>query len=60
MDRGGLGLIQVTGGDVPFGLTYTHVECWDADFRVTYVARSWESKPVGDAKSCPDVSALDP
>ncbi len=59
LDRGGLGLIQVTGGDVPFGLTYTHVECWDAAFRVTYVARSWESRPVGDAASCPDVSALE-
>jgi hypothetical protein len=58
-DRGGVGLIQVTGGDVPSGLTHTHVECWDADFRVTYVARSWESRTVGDVKSCPDVSALD-
>ena len=58
-DRGGVGLIQVTGGDVPSGLTHTHVECWDAAFRVTYVARSWESRPVGDAASCPDVSALD-
>jgi hypothetical protein len=58
-DRGGVGLIQITGGDVPFSQTYTHVECWDADFRVTYAARSWESRPVGDATSCPDVSALE-
>ncbi|HSP80476.1 MAG TPA: hypothetical protein VLQ93_18230, partial [Myxococcaceae bacterium] len=58
-DRGGVGTMVVTGGDVPASVTATHVECWDASFRVTYLARSWESTVVGDASSCPDVSALE-
>lgn len=57
-DRGGVGTMVVTGGDVPSSITATHVECWDASFRVTYIARSWEGTAVGDASSCPDVSAL--
>jgi hypothetical protein len=57
--RGGVGTIAVTGGDVPLGMTYTHLECWDASFRVTYVKRSWEAQHVGDVASCPDVSALE-
>jgi len=58
-DRGGVGLVVVTGGDVPAGFTATHVECWDASFRVTYMKRSWETTVVGEASSCPDVSALE-
>jgi hypothetical protein len=58
-DRGGVGLVAVTGGDVPAGYTATHVECWDASFRVTYVKRSWETTEVGKASACPDVSALE-
>jgi hypothetical protein len=58
-DRGGVGLVAVTGGDVPAGYTATHVECWDASFRVTYLKRSWETSVVGDASTCPDVSALE-
>jgi hypothetical protein len=58
-DRGGVGLVAVTGGDVPAGYTATHVECWDASFRVTYLKRSWETSVVGDASACPDVSALE-
>jgi hypothetical protein len=58
-ERGGVGRITVTGGDVPAGSTATHVECWDASFRVTYVKRSWETTVVGDASACPDVSELE-
>lgn len=58
-DRGGVGLLSVTGGDVPRGMTYTQVECWDASFRITYVARSWEGRAIGDPAACPDVSALE-
>jgi hypothetical protein len=58
-DRGGVGLVVVTGGDVPAGYTATHVECWDAGFRITYRKRSWETSVVGDASACPDVSALE-
>jgi len=58
-ERGGVGLVAVTGGDVPAGYTATHVECWDASFRVTYLKRSWETTVVGDASACPDVSALE-
>lgn len=59
-DRGGVGFMSVTGGDVPAGVTATQVECWDARFRVTYQKRSWETAVVGDASACPDVSALGP
>ena len=58
-DRGGVGVIAVTGGDVPAGYTATQVECWDASFRVTYLKRSWETAVVGNASACPDVSALE-
>ncbi|WPB73846.1 hypothetical protein KYC5002_33015 [Archangium violaceum] len=58
-DRGGVGLISVTGGDVLAGFTATQVECWDASFRVTYLKRSWETAEVGSASACPDVSALE-
>lgn len=58
-DRGGVGIISVTGGDVPEGFTATQVECWDTSFRVTYMKRSWETAVVGSASACPDVSALD-
>jgi hypothetical protein len=58
-DRGGVGVIAVTGGDVPAGYTATQVECWDAGFRVTYLKRSWETAVVGNASACPDVSALE-
>jgi hypothetical protein len=58
-DRGGVGIISVTGGDVPAGFTATQVECWDASFRVTYLKRSWETAVVGSASACPDVSALE-
>jgi hypothetical protein len=58
-DRGGVGIISVTGGDVPAGLTATQVECWDASFRLTYLKRSWETAVVGSASACPDVSALE-
>lgn len=59
-DRGGVGIVAVTGGDVPAGFTATQVECWDASFRVTYMKRSWETAVVGNASACPDVSALEP
>ncbi|MCY1079914.1 hypothetical protein [Archangium lansingense] len=58
-DRGGVGIIAVTGGDVPAGFTATQVECWDASFRITYMKRSWETAVVGRASACPDVSALE-
>lgn len=58
-DRGGVGIISVTGGDVPAGFTATQVECWDASFRLTYLKRSWETAVVGSASACPDVSALE-
>jgi hypothetical protein len=58
-DRGGVGVIAVTGGDVPAGFNATQVECWDASFRVTYMKRSWETAVVGNASACPDVSALE-
>lgn len=57
-DRGGVGIVAVTGGDVPFGLTATQVECWDASFRVSYMKRSWETTEVGNASACPNVSEL--
>lgn len=57
-ERGGVGTLSVTGGDVPAGLTSTQVECWDAALRTTYVARSWDGLQVGDVAACPDVSAL--
>jgi hypothetical protein len=59
-DRGGVGIVAVTGGDVPAGHTATQVECWDASFRVVYMKRSWETAVVGRASECPDVSALEP
>jgi hypothetical protein len=58
-EHGGVGIITVTGGDVPAGFTATHVECWDASFRVTYAKRSWETTVVGEASACPDVSELE-
>jgi hypothetical protein len=57
-DQGGMGIVEATGGDVPTGSTATLVECWDASFRTTYEKRSWETDEVGNASSCPDVSAL--
>ena len=59
-DHGGVGVVEVTGGDVPAGFTANQVECWDAAFGVTYLKRSWESAVVGGPAGCPDVSALDP
>jgi hypothetical protein len=58
-DQGGVGIVAVTGGDVPAGVTATQVECWDARFQVTYLKRSWEAAVVGSASTCPDVSALE-
>ncbi|WP_375772457.1 hypothetical protein NR798_16730 [Archangium gephyra] len=58
-DQGGVGVISVTGGDVPAGFTATQVECWDASFRITYMKRSWETAVVGNASECPDVSGLE-
>lgn len=58
-DQGGVGLVSVTGGDLPAGVTAIQVECWDARFRVTYSKRSWETTEVGEASACPDVSALE-
>ncbi|PTL82561.1 hypothetical protein [Vitiosangium sp. GDMCC 1.1324] len=58
-DSGGVGVISVTGGDVPAGFTWTQIECWDASFRLTYLKQSWETAAIGNASACPDVSALE-
>lgn len=59
-EHGGVGVVAVTGGDVPEGYTANQVECWDATFRVTYSKRSWDFFVVGSPSGCPDVSALGP
>jgi hypothetical protein len=55
LDGRGRADVLVVAGD---GAGLNEVECWDAQFRVTYSKRSWESpsSTVGSEASCPNLA----
>ncbi|GHG82687.1 hypothetical protein [Comamonas sp. JC664] len=57
-DGRGMAVLDVVSGDIR-GAKYT--ECWDAQGRVTFTARSWDffNPTEGERSTCPDFSALD-
>ena len=57
-DGRGMAVLDVLSGDIR-GAKYT--ECWNAQGRVTFTARSWDffNPTEGERATCPDFSALD-
>ncbi|WP_223646606.1 hypothetical protein [Corallococcus sp. EGB] len=57
-DGRGVLVLNILEGDAK-GAKYT--ECWDAQTRVTFMARNWDfiTPTEGSRATCPDVSALD-
>ncbi|ATB49139.1 hypothetical protein [Corallococcus macrosporus] len=57
-DGRGMAVLDVLSGDIR-GAQYT--ECWNAQGRVSFTARSWDffNPTEGERATCPDFSALD-